>query len=110
MVAMIINMLYLYAAYCEESTLDSEGYLIWCGDNNADMNPYYRMLCRTIHVMLLMFPFFWFPDAFFRYGVIGVGFILWMMTLVYDSFGSRWCYSFFVADLIVLGKALLVGL
>ena len=110
LVTIIIGMFYLYTSFCDESTLDSHGYLIWCGDQNADMNPYSRIVCRTLLLIFLMFPFLWFPDTFFRYGILGIGFILWLMTLLYDSFGSRWCYSFFLADLMILGKALLVGL
>jgi hypothetical protein len=106
----IIGMFYVYINQCDENEVDSEGYLIWCGNHTKEMNYPFRILCRTLVMIFIFFPFFWFPDAFFRYGIMGIAFILWMTTILYDSFGSRWCYSFFVADLMILGKALLVGL
>jgi len=106
----ILGIFYLYTTHCDENEIDREGYLIWCGKHTRDMDYSLLMLCRTAIMILIFFPFFWFPDAFFRYGIIGIAFILWMITLFYDSFGSRWCYSFFVADIMILAKALLVGL
>jgi len=110
LIASILGMFYLYTSFCDESGIDKEGYLIWCGNNAIHMDNFTRFACRTAVMLLIFFPFFWFPDVFFRYGIIGIAFILWMMTLFYDSFGSRWCYSFFVADIMILGKALLIGL
>jgi len=106
----ITTMFYLYITRCEESTLDSGGYLIWCGNKNTGMNYSFRLLCRTLVMLLIFFPLFWFPDLLIRNIIMGLVFILWMTSVLYDSFGSRWCYSFFVADIIILGKALLVGL
>jgi hypothetical protein len=110
LIVSILGMFYLYTSHCDESTLDKEGYLIWCGKDNTGMNPSFRLLCRTLVMLLIFFPFFWFPDLFFRYGILGIAFVLWMTTLLYDSFGSRWCYSFFLGDLMILAKALLIGL
>jgi hypothetical protein len=95
--------------HCDESTVDSLGYLIWCGKDKLEPNKLKRNFYRTVLMIFIFFPFLFFPDFLLQLSVIGAGFVLWLLTVNTDSFGSRWCYSFFVLDILILGRVLLMA-
>ena len=94
-------MLYVWISQCKETITDKDGYLKWCGFNYSNIMP------NVIYMILIFFPFIFYPDALLRNVILGVGFILWLINVNTDSFGSRWCHSFFVLDIIILGKLFL---
>ena len=108
---LISIIVFIYAQYiikCGESTTDANGYLIWCGKNNIDPEPF-RLIGRTIIMLCLVFPFLFYPDDLIKYLIILASTGLWLYTVMSDSFGARWCQSFFVVDMMILGKLFLQG-
>lgn len=105
---MVLSILFTFYTNCDESSIDTSGYLIWCGKKNIKPQPY-RIFERTLIMLCLVFPFFFYPHGIIKYGIILASFGLWVDTVMYDSFGSRWCHSFFAVDMIVLAKLLIQG-
>ena len=95
----IVSSLYIYYTWikkCKETSITKDGYLKWC---NIDFT---NIISMTIFIILLLFPFIYFPDLFLRNIIFGTVIALWIYNFNHEAFGSRWCYSFFVCDIIIL--------
>ena len=83
---------------CKETTVTADGYLKWCDST------FKSTLNKTIFIGLLFFPFIYFPDIFLRNSVMLTAFVLWLYNLNHEAFGSRWCNSVNILDMIILGN------
>jgi hypothetical protein len=107
-VLMVLGIFYLFQRDCQESSIDKDGYLVWCGAQSVTQNYIARMAERTAIMFFIFFPFFFFPDAGFKWLILGTGLGLWLYTVLSDSFGARWCQSFFIVDIVILVKLFLL--
>jgi hypothetical protein len=103
----VLSIFYSFSIKCNESTTDADGYLVWCGVDPPNKNDSMRLVERTMVMLFIFFPFFFFPDFRMKVLILGTGFILWLQTVLSDSFGARWCQSFFIVDILILGKLFL---
>ena len=103
----VLSIFYSFSKRCDESSTDADGYLVWCGANALTKNKSMRLLERTMVMFFIFFPFFFFPDFLMKVLILGTGFALWLYTVLSDSFGARWCQSFFIVDILILGKLFL---
>lgn len=107
---MIIYYLFVWPSRCGEATIAEDGYIQWCGGSDkTSTEKVLSYLSHTAIMLVLFFPFLFYPDIFMRNLIMAVGFILWLQTAGTDAFGSRWCHSFYVVDVFVLGKLALYG-
>lgn len=97
------SMLYRWFLECKETRVTSDGYLVWC-----DV-PFKSIINKTIFIALLFFPFLFFPDILLRNTIMVGAVILWLYNLNHEAFGSRWCHSFNILDIVILGRLLLTG-
>ena len=86
---------YMWITDCEETTVDSDGYLVWCG---FDISTSARML----DLCMICFPLLYYPDPVLRFIVIGSIVSTWIYNFPRKSFGSGWCYSQNFANLGIL--------
>lgn len=105
----ILFLVYSFYEHCEEITVGNDGYLNWCGKKGVDENTTIKTIKRIIFILVLFFPFFFYPDIIIKYILLAVSFVLWLHAMQFNSFGSRWCYSFFVADILILAKLFILG-
>jgi len=103
----VFSIFYSFFRRCDESSTDADGYLVWCGADALNKNSSMRLLERTMVMLFIFFPFFFFPDFSMQIFILGTGIVLWLQTVVSDSFGARWCQSFFIVDILILGKLFL---
>lgn len=108
MLTLMVFIFINYSTGCNESSLDKNGYLIWCGEKHLNSQPFVPVQ-RTIIMLFLAFPFLFYPEELLKYVILATSFGLWLYTIASDSFGSRWCQSFFVVDIIILAKLLIQG-
>jgi hypothetical protein len=95
-----IYIAYDWISKCQETVITCDGYLKWCN------NDFKSLLTKTIFLGLLFFPFLFFPDIFLRNMIMAVSFVLWLLSMNTDAFGSRWCHSFFILDILILLRLL----
>lgn len=95
------NMFYRWFSDCKETSVSTDGYLIWC-----DM-PFKSQFNKTIFIVMLFFPFIFFPDILLRNVLMAGAVILWLYNFNHEAFGSRWCHSFNILDMIILGRLFL---
>jgi len=106
----IIYYMIIWPITCKDLAVGEDGYLMWCGKrDNTTILKVFAYLAHTAAMMVLCFPFFFYPDVLFRNLILGVSFVLWLQTAGTNAFGSRWCQSFFFVDLFLLGKLALYG-
>ena len=60
-------------------------------------------------LLLLIVPFIFYPDDFIKYSLFAALIPIFIYTFTQKEFGSRWCQSFFIFDMFVLGKLLIQG-
>ena len=94
---------YTWLKNCKETTVTPDGYLKWC-----DIT-FKSILNKTFFICLLFFPFLWFPDVLLRNILMLMAVILWLYNLNHEAFGSRWCYSFGLLDMVILARLGLKG-
>lgn len=109
LIGVIVYLVQNYYFKCKDIPIGNDGYLTWCGKSVQDSNIYTRTFFRLLFILILFFPFFFHPDIILKYILFAISFILWAYTIQFDSFGSRWCYSFFVLDIFILVKLFIFG-
>jgi len=95
-----VFMVYTWIKNCEESTITNDRYLKWC---NIDFN---NIVTKTIYILLLFVPFLYFPDKILMAGLMITAGSLWIYNLNNEAFGSKWCHSFYLLDILILLRLL----
>ena len=95
-------LLYKWITECKKTTVDTNGYLIWCGSKIS-------FIPQIFYMFALLFPLLYFPDMVLKGIVIGSVVVTWIYNQSRDSVGSGWCYSQNFANLLILAYALLDG-
>ena len=98
----ILAVLYSWFKYSEETVVTKDGYLMW---GNYDIPSSGKLM----FLFSLIFPFLFYPDDFIKYSLFAVLIPIFVYTFTQKEFGSRWCQSFFIFDIIVLGKLFLTA-
>ncbi len=99
-VIVAVSMFYRWISDCKETTVTADGYLKWC-----DLR-FKSILNKSIFLFMLFFPFVFFPDILLRNVLMVGAVILWLYNLNHEAFGSRWCHSFNILDILILGRLL----
>jgi len=102
MIPFLISVVYSWFKYSSETIVTKDGYLMW---GNYEIDTFAKLL----FLFLAIFPFMFYPDDFIKYALIGVMVPIFIYTFNQKAFGSRWCQSFFIFDILVLGKLLVQG-
>jgi hypothetical protein len=92
--------LYGWLKKFKETIVTKDGYLMW---GNYDISSFGKLM----FLLLLIVPFIFYPDDFFKYSLFAVSIPIFIYTFTQKEFGSRWCQSFFIFDIFVLGKLLI---
>jgi hypothetical protein len=99
MIPFVLSTTYSWFKYSTETTVTKDGYLMW---GNYEISSFGKIL----FLFLIAFPFVFYPDDFIKYALFGVMVPIFIYTFHSKEFGSRWCQSFFVFDILVLGRGL----
>jgi len=102
MIPYIVGLLYSWFKYAKETVVTKDGYLFW---GNYDISSFGKIM----FLLLLIVPFLFYPDDFIKYSLFAVLIPIFVYTFTQKEFGSRWCQSFFIFDMFVLGKLLIQG-
>ncbi len=100
MIPFMLSVLYSWFKYSTETVVTKDGYLMW---GNYEISSFGKIM----FLLLLIFPFIFYPDDFIKYSLFAVLIPIFVYTFTQKEFGSRWCQSFFIFDIIVLGKLFL---
>lgn len=102
MIPYIVGLLYRWLKKFKETIVTKDGYLMW---GNYDISSFGKLM----FLLLLIVPFIFYPDDFIKYSLFAVSIPIFIYTFTQKEFGSRWCQSFFIFDIFVLGKLLIQG-
>lgn len=100
----IVNFVYTWISDCEDTTVAEDGYLKWC--NISFKNNVKDFIMRAMFMIALFFPFIYFPDTLLRNAIMFSGFLSWLINYNTETFGSRWCHSFYLLDSVVILRLL----
>lgn len=99
MIPFLISIVYNWFKYATETVVTKDGYLMWGSYEITN-------LVKIMFLSLAIFPFIFYPDDFIKYALFGIMIPIFIYTFNSKEFGSRWCQSFFIFDILVLGKLL----
>jgi hypothetical protein len=99
MIPFILSIVYSWFKYATDTIVTKDGYLMW---GNYEISS----LAKIVFLLLILTPFIFYPDDFIKYALFGAMVPIFIYTFNQKEFGSRWCQSFFVFDILVLGKLL----